>query len=746
MTNILKDMQDYNISVSIMAVSCDEIVNVEYAKYLSSLTLSDFKKIYPNAKDVKSLHSLLVKTCKQFLTHNPYKRKFEFSKGKTYGRRQSVDGGIQGLPKVCRGALCKDITTDIDMVNCHPRLLLSILGQRNIPCPHLREYCANRNTVLESLYESDGFSKDHAKEAFLRAINKGGKCVSKGDPKRNTFFKAFDREMKAIQETLWTRDEFAYIKSDADHEKGNPLGSFLNLILCRYENDILELVINWLQDQSYEPSTLCFDGLLVKGNHYDNGGLIESLNSLTSDWDIQWAFKAHDTTLTIPDDFIYGDTQEDLTEKEYADIFCDQYKGQVVRGLSKSYVLNQHGIYIHTKNPKEFIRAKLLNEYQHYKFLQKDKNLNAVTNIINTLIFDDTTDERMDKATHLLPFINGVFDLETREFRNALPSEYVSRVINYEFRLIDFSDLEELFRSLFEEDAREYAMWKLGNILNGSNKTFTAMIGSGSNGKTKVVAKSLQSALDSFYLSIDTNLVKADKNKLDSDEKPKPEVLSMKHSMLNMVNELPKGIKLSSSKIKTYTGGNELRVRTLHSDEFHNFQVKGQVFIDTNTLGEFDEVDDPIKNRLEVLPFPYTFVDTSKRPVNPNNPYERPMVKDVLPAEYGLKCMNLMLYYYYQPKPELPQSISVAHDALIHEIDDVAKFLSICKQGNAYKCEGRNLYNAYKDQGGELTFKDFKVRMEHRGYAYKKVKISGVSVYGYQGVSFAQYEDTDEVG
>ena len=79
-----------------MVVSCDEIVNVEYAKYLSSLTLSDFKKIYPNAKDVKSLHSLLVKTCKQFLTHNPYKRKFEFSKGKTYGRRQSIDGGIQG--------------------------------------------------------------------------------------------------------------------------------------------------------------------------------------------------------------------------------------------------------------------------------------------------------------------------------------------------------------------------------------------------------------------------------------------------------------------------------------------------------------------------------------------------------------------------------------------------------------------------------------------------------------------------
>jgi len=194
-------------------------------------------------------------------------------------------------------------------------------------------------------------------------------------PKRNNFFKNFVKEMKHIQETVWNDSSLEYLKLDSNKEKGNPLGSMLNLLLCREENNILELTINYLQDREIEINTLCFDGMLIKGDYYNDTNLIEKLNILTNEYGIKWSYKQHDQSLTIPRDFIYTESPpEDLTEKEYADLFCNEYKNVFIRGDTSYYNINEYGIYTPIKYGKEFIRTKLLTDYNHFKFLQKDKN------------------------------------------------------------------------------------------------------------------------------------------------------------------------------------------------------------------------------------------------------------------------------------------------------------------------------------------------------------------------------------
>jgi len=721
----------------------EEYVNLDYAKYLSSMSLSDFKNIYTSKdKDLKSTHSLLIKTCKQSLTTNPYKRNFDFSKSKDYGRRFSVDGGIQALPKIVRGALCKNLTTDIDMCNCHPQILLKILIDNEYSCPNLREYCNNRDIVLKNLLEDDGFSRDDAKNAFLKSMNKGSRCNSKTDPKVNTFFKNFDKEMKDIQNFLWNLEKYNFIKNDVDITKGNTRGSFINLILCKYENEILELTMNYLQDIGYEINTLCFDGLLIKGNHYENTELIEKLDNLTKDWNIKWSYKAHDTSLTIPDNFIYGEKEDDLTEKEYADIFCEQYKNVMVRGNNNTYVINEFGIYTIIKNPKEFLRCKLLNEYNHYKFLQKDKNINSVTNIINTLLYNDSIEDKMDQNVNLLGFLNGVFDLTEYKFRNALHTEYVSRVMNYNFEECDFSDLEKLLRTLFTPDTQEYNLWKMGDILRGSDtKTFTAMIGKGNNGKTKVMSECIKKAFDTTFNPLPIPLVSTDKFNV-SNSTANPEFLKLKDSNINIVSELPSNVVLSCSKFKSFSGGGVQQARKLHSNDIINFVVKGQIWIDTNSMGEFDNVDQALINRMDVIEFPYTF----KENPDPNNEYEKKLINNVFEniPDYHLKFMNLMLYYYNQPKPIIPQSVLDIKKKVLHDVDDVSKFVSKCNTGYNYKCEARELFYAFKNDGGVGEQKQFRNRIESLGFTYKKIKIEGKVVWGYWGIKYGGEEEEPE--
>ena len=60
-------------------IELEETVNGEMAKYLSTLSVKDLKEIYSGVKDIKSIHSNLIKTCKQFVNNkNTVKRLFTF--------------------------------------------------------------------------------------------------------------------------------------------------------------------------------------------------------------------------------------------------------------------------------------------------------------------------------------------------------------------------------------------------------------------------------------------------------------------------------------------------------------------------------------------------------------------------------------------------------------------------------------------------------------------------------------------
>ena len=107
-----------------------------------------------------------------------------------------------------------------------------------------------------------------------------------------------------------------------------------------------------------------------------------------------------------------------------------------------------------------------------------------------------------------------------------------------------------MLESLFQDDAKEYALWRIGKILKGGEeKTFTVLIGNGNNGKTKVFVELIKHAFGDFFNSPNSSLITTGKYDENS-ERPQPEKLELQESMINVVNELKEGAEICTQKLK----------------------------------------------------------------------------------------------------------------------------------------------------------------------------------------------------
>ena len=717
-----------------MALVFKELGNTSVAKKLVKMSYKDFKDIC--SKDASGEYKKMKETCKQLIEGGGVcERSFDYKKPKTFGRRYTVNYGLQGLKKVIRGALSEGLTTDVDMKMCHQMILLKICKDRKIKCGNLMYYINNRDKVLADMYSTDGLNREDAKSAFHICINKK-QLVNNIT---NQFFKSFDIEMKRIMNALWEMSDLEWIKEYADTSKNNVKGSFMSNLLQKLEDEIIMECVPKLKDIGVEITTLCFDGFLVKGEQ--NNLLLEKLKEVTDSlgYEIEWAFKEHET-MEIAES---KEENEEWTEEDYALEFVEKFGENFVCGSNKSYVVNEFGIYKELKSVKKTICKTLLEEFS-YKFLKKASHLNAVSNIIDIHLYQDGVEEEFDKLNELVPFDNGVFDLKRNVFRLAERKEYISKTVNYKYEPCDYSDLELILRGLVEDDCGDYLLWKLGNILRGDDKKMTVVIGKGNNGKTKVLAKCIQDTFGQFFNAVDIGLVKAGGNN-DNTNNATPQLLKFKDSMFNLISELPQGVKLSCNRIKALTGGSTFQGRDLYSPEVQHFKAKGQIWTDTNDLGEFDFVDQPLVDRLDVIKFPFKFVPENQ--LEEGNKYLKPIVVDILNTvdNYPLKFMNLMLDWYYKPKPELPESCKIAKQEIIHDIDDIAKFQDdMCIVDNSLRTAGSCMYDAYRSAGGEKSRRVFIKGLENRGFEYKVRKMSGNAQRCFQGIGLKNETGTHD--
>tara|TARA_R110002096_G_C14625948_1_gene724449 strand:- start:811 stop:2922 length:2112 start_codon:yes stop_codon:yes gene_type:complete len=348
-----------------------ETINIDMAKYLYTLDKNQYKE-FLNKEDMAGTYQL-IKTYLTKMINNKFSTvvQYKYITGKTFGRKFAVRG-IQNLPKIIRGALLNGKATDIDLVNAHPNILHYICIKHKIQCPNLFYYINNRNTILCSMVEEIGVSKDQAKEEFIKSIN-DCKCIRTSFQ----FLKDYDREMKKIQQKLMEITEYSFIHPYTDKKERNIPGSFINNVMCYYEDLIIQDTTDYITSRNIEILGLFFDGLMIYGEPPPN--LLSELNEVIKtkwEYDFKYVYKEHDTSLTIPQDFIFKEIP-----KNYEN----------VKNEFNKFIAKVGGQYVNTITNQVYKVTELKDTYLHMGYTNNEGERKVFINSWVQNITDDMT-------------------------------------------------------------------------------------------------------------------------------------------------------------------------------------------------------------------------------------------------------------------------------------------------------------------------------------------------------------------
>jgi hypothetical protein len=287
-----------------MKFTCTEQIDPTAAEYLlNGFSFDDFMEYtsteFKTHKDAKESFKRIKDYLTRMRKHDCIQDvSYSYLTGRDDGRK--FGKGIQGMQKHVRGLLTSSLTTDIDQINCHPVILFHLCNLHEIDAIYLKIYVNERNKRIEDLMNDDNINREQAKRKFLVATNSKYRTFTKND-----FLKNYDGEMKKIHKRFVDIKDYEYIKNFAKKDV-NFEGSFMNHVLCVYEDKILSAMVDYLTTMEYKIHSLMFDGLMIYGMHYDNEELLSDMEWYifeTTQIPMKLAFKEHSTDLTIPDDY-----------------------------------------------------------------------------------------------------------------------------------------------------------------------------------------------------------------------------------------------------------------------------------------------------------------------------------------------------------------------------------------------------------------------------------------------------------
>jgi hypothetical protein len=182
-----------------------------------------------------------------------------------HGRYFAVNSlSLQCMPKQIRHTISRDYYIDIDMINAHPTILEHICKGLNITCRWLSTYNNNRDKCLTDI---TNHTREQAKQVFLAVMNGGIADYKKVNKKSKTLVN-FKKEVRIIHTKLADKYPEKYDQHKSKREaKGidkNHKASFMNVLICVFENTILQAILSKLGDP--EDAVLCFDGVMVRAN------------------------------------------------------------------------------------------------------------------------------------------------------------------------------------------------------------------------------------------------------------------------------------------------------------------------------------------------------------------------------------------------------------------------------------------------------------------------------------------------
>ena len=750
----------------------------------------------------KKLENYVQKYANNNFIDVEYKHSAKFKEEKIGRKYASGAIGVQSMPCPFREFMLlnsndndKPLNTDVDIKNAHPCIALDIAKTLKVNTPLLESYVDDRENFMQP-YIEQGKTKDVIKTDIIAMLNYQFVSDKRHYDKQ---MKELDKEFKMLQDTLFVSDDpnFSKYKGKEDNSKGNPKGSFLNIIMTIAENKVITNLYNTLIKNNYEVNALIFDGLLIVGDHYENQELLELCNTAVNILDnvkLQVAFKplkfelrdllremnespsdenlepesASSSEDTYNNDMKKSDSDwiklinqkkvigDILTNNAKINYKCDEIGGQYMS------VQSHTGLVAHVQREigELFPGRKVFEDYN-----KRRKVAMAYLTEIGDLGIDTTIFDTAEKIG--VPMKNGVFRIETGKVSRATPEEKVHHTTDYNFVEYsydhpDVQQIEKILLECFRTTEHNYVKHTLGNLLLGCEKKFVVLYGeTGNNGKTQVVMVILDKAFGKLSKEMRRGLLTGNNQ---NTENASPELLSLKYAFINRVNEFNDDTCVNADSIKNLTGDNPISCRDMYESTLHSFSPKGTMVFDTNKMGSFKGFDGPTQKRMIILSFPFEFVDfeTYEQAEHRKDEEFKPKqnVKEIFKniPDFSSKCFSLLFHYLqnYSSDPRcevIPESLKTIRDQVACSICPISKFVEECcevgKVGiqKTFRVSLDDILRAFvkftQNSPNKISNTAFVARMKGLGFTKKRVHMFKMTSYG--GVVPAQPWGFDDI-
>lgn len=709
-----------------MSISLNEPVNAEMCKNLSYITLTEYcKMIYPDENyDVKETENYFKKM-KNYLkiqkknnyltkiTYNFSKKSFE-NEGRLF-----ADNGLQNIHKKIRGLLTKDIYLDFDMINAHPNILRYLCEKNNIMYDNLLKYINDRENILEEFKNELDISREEAKICFLKQINynKVIRTININGKKKiikNKFYLDYCNEIINIQKKLKDKNKNLLKRLiEEKEEKDNLEGKLTNYLLCKYENQILQLVIKDL-----DVSILMFDGFMIKKKLIeDKNKFIKKLNSLSKKFYIKWTIKDNDLSL-----------EEELRKikkvekKYYSEDNIIELCNKLLENELKNKIYNCNGElwtnlgdnirWINNKEEIErilynFITSNDLNIITSKSVINLNDKLSYVFELIKAISFKAHINENFERDLYdnslcKIVFNNGYYDFKKRKFINNFDNLKTVKKINYDFKTewneeLNNELMEKIFYPIFgidtiEKDKEkyelmEYFLQRLSRNVAGNveDKRFFILCGLRDCGKG-VICDLLKNTFEKYIYSTDSSNLLYKKNNGDS-AKNNSWIIDLIYTRITITNEITLDEKeyIDGNKIKKLcSGGDYITGRKNFKDEIE-FRIQSSLMIACNDLPKI--IPNDTLEKSDNIDFSSKFINenySEQKLTNIKYYKADENIKKVFIRRQDIKnqFILLLIKYYNKPFLKYPEQIKLNEMEDNENTDDITMLKSLFSQGN----------------------------------------------------------------
>lgn len=468
---------------------------------------------------------------------------------KAFGRFFANGGlSLQSFSREIRHSIAGDMYDDIDMVNAHPVILLHMCKQNGIVCDNLNRYVVDREKYISRIIKkNEDKDRDNVKKMILSLMNGGQSAYDKLQNK-TSWLKEFKGEVDSIHNSICALkvEEFKE-HSKTYTKKYNSKASFMNKLLCDFENNILMKIVEFYRVGVLDIAVLCFDGIMLpKGDDkrledcekyiYEKLNIVIELKikEMTEGFELgeieefdpntfNWNITAHDIYDILHDDLLNESFSDETIAKAFT--YCVKNDIVVVNNEGCGYQWNDKTLLWEEKTDKALMRnmpqmldiyfikivaqmKKNVDEaettelskywYQHHKnmnaYRKKLKSARGMKDaffITSTDLLDVDFPLRLNINHSLIPTLNGqVVDLKTGIERSRTKEDMFSfecPVSLVEYNQTNCTNVDRFVNSIFCNNIEliQYMRERMGMFLTGDTvREFDVFHGEGRNGKS----------------------------------------------------------------------------------------------------------------------------------------------------------------------------------------------------------------------------------------------------------------------